>query len=65
MAPNWILSIEGPNEKIEESRQDYNEFRPHRLLEDLTPRQTAAKYKADLGDQNTPEAGQINNSIGR
>jgi len=36
---NWILSMEDAQEKIERWRKDYNEFRPHSSLGDLTPRQ--------------------------
>lgn len=34
---NWFLSIEDARDKIEAWRQDYNEFRPHSSLENMTP----------------------------
>ena len=34
---NWFLSLEDAEEKIEVWRKDYNEFRPHSSLNDLTP----------------------------
>ena len=34
---NWFLSLEDAEEKIEVWRNDYNEFRPHSSLNDLTP----------------------------
>ena len=34
---NWFLSIEDAKKKIEAWRQDYNEFRPHSSLENMTP----------------------------
>lgn len=40
---NWFLSMEDAQEKIENWRRDYNEFRPHSALGDLTPRQFVAK----------------------
>jgi putative transposase len=36
---SWFLSLEDAQEKIEKWRRDYNEFRPHGSLGDLTPRQ--------------------------
>jgi len=38
---NWFLSMEDTREKIERWRVDYNEFRPHSSLGDLTPQQYA------------------------
>ena len=38
---NWFLSMEDAREKIERWRVDYNEFRPHSSLGDLTPQQFA------------------------
>lgn len=34
---NWFLSIEDAREKIENWRKDYNGFRPHSSLENMTP----------------------------
>lgn len=34
---NWFLSIEDAKEKIEAWRQDYNVFRPHSSLDNMTP----------------------------
>jgi putative transposase len=34
---NWFLSIEDAREKIENWRRDYNGFRPHSSLDDMTP----------------------------
>jgi putative transposase len=34
---NWFLSIEDAREKIENWRKDYNGFRPHSSLDDMTP----------------------------
>jgi len=38
---NWFLSMEDAREKIESWRSDYNEWRPHGSLDNLTPRQYA------------------------
>jgi len=50
---DWFPSTEDAREKIEKWRQDYNEFRLHSSLEDLTPRQLVRKYKSSLGSQKT------------
>ena len=34
---NWFLSLEDAQEKVEAWRQEYNCFRPHSSLGDLTP----------------------------
>jgi len=36
---NWFLSLEDAREKIEAWRRDYNEWRPHSSLDNLTPNQ--------------------------
>lgn len=36
---NWFLSLEDAKEKIESWRRDYNEWRPHSSLDNLSPRQ--------------------------
>ncbi len=51
---NWFLSMEDAQEKIEKWQRDYNEFRPHSLLGDLTPQQFVYKYKNSLRGQKTP-----------
>jgi putative transposase len=50
---NWFLSMEDAREKIEKWREDYNEFRPHSSLGDLTPRQFIDKFKSRLKSQKT------------
>jgi putative transposase len=41
---NWFLSLEDAREKIESWRRDYNEWRPHSSLDNLTPRQYREKH---------------------
>lgn len=36
---NWFLSLDDAKEKIELWRKDYNEFRPHSSLSNLTPKE--------------------------
>ena len=43
---NWFLSIEDAREKIVMWREDYNEFRPHSSLGDLTPRQLVEQFES-------------------
>jgi len=50
---NWLLSMEDAREKIEKWRMDYNEFRPHRSLGNLTPRQFADKFPRRIHSQKT------------
>ena len=38
---NWFLSLEDAQDKIEGWRQDYNTFRPHSSLGNLTPEEYA------------------------
>ena len=37
LSTNWFLSIEDAQNKLEEWRMDYNEFRPHSSLGNMTP----------------------------
>lgn len=53
---NWFLSLEDAKEKIEAWRCDYNDFRPHSSLENLTPNQFTA-YHAN--GKNDVKRGQI------
>jgi putative transposase len=50
---NWFLSMDDAREKIEKWRKDYNEFRPHSSLGDLTPRQFVDKFSARIKGQKT------------
>ena len=34
---NWFLSLDDAKEKIESWRMEYNQYRPHSSLDDLTP----------------------------
>jgi len=34
---HWFLSLDDAREKIETWRRDYNEFRPHSALDNMTP----------------------------
>ena len=42
---NWFLSMEDAREKIENWRKDYNGFRPHSSLDDMTPDEFAEKSR--------------------
>jgi putative transposase len=42
---NWFLSMDDAAEKIEAWRDEYNNFRPHSSLNDLTPNQVIEMYK--------------------
>jgi putative transposase len=51
---NWFLSMDDAQEKIEKWQKDYNEFRPHGSLGDLTPRQFVDKFSTRIKGQKTP-----------
>ena len=39
---HWFLSLADAQEKIEHWRQEYNSFRPHNSLQNLTPDEVVA-----------------------
>ena len=41
---HWFLSLDDAREKIEAWRRDYNDFRPHSALDNLTPTEFVKKY---------------------
>jgi len=47
---NWFLSLQDAKEKIEAWRHDYNEFRPHSSLNNLTPNEFARYHSDDRSD---------------
>jgi putative transposase len=47
---HWFESLQDAKEKIDAWRWDYNEHRPHRSLEGLTPREYAQKMLASVAD---------------
>jgi len=47
---HWFLSLQDAKEKIEEWRQDYNTFRPHSSLNNLTPSEFAKYHDRDQSD---------------
>ena len=49
---HWFLSLQDAKEKIESWREEYNTFRLHSSLGDLTPLEFAEK-QADEGQKNT------------
>ena len=44
---NWFLSLDDAYEKISAWTEEYNNFRPHSSLNDLTPQQVVEKYLVD------------------
>jgi putative transposase len=42
---NWFLSLEDAEEKVESWRREYNEWRPHSSLDNLTPMQYRHMYE--------------------
>jgi putative transposase len=49
LSVNWFLSLDDAREKIEDFRWEYNHFRPHSALNDLTPKEFVNLH------QETPE----------
>lgn len=62
---NWFLSLEDAQEKIEAWKNEYNNFRPHSSLNDLTPQEFIDQLKCDqltdyaIGLPAAPDDGQI------
>ncbi|MCX6567390.1 MAG: IS3 family transposase [Candidatus Aminicenantes bacterium] len=50
---NWFLSMADAREKIEKWRRDYNEFRPHSALADLTPHEFIDNFGKSMQSQKT------------
>jgi putative transposase len=46
---NWFLSLEDAREKIEDWRREYNEWRPHSSLDNLSPAEYLEKQDAPPG----------------
>ena len=46
---NWFLSIEDAQSKLEAWRRDYNEFRPHSSLGNMTPSDFARSLSRGAG----------------
>lgn len=42
---HWFLSLDDARQKIEAWRVDYNEFRPHQSLADMTPTEFAHEHQ--------------------
>jgi len=45
---NWFLSLDDARKKIEAWRREYNEWRPHSSLDNLTPRQYLEEQKKPI-----------------
>ena len=43
---NWFLSLDDAGEKIEAWRIEYNEWRPHSSVDNMTPREFARMFAA-------------------
>jgi putative transposase len=48
---HWFLSLEDAREKIEQWREEYNDFRPHSSLGGLTPNQVGTEGKKMTNDR--------------
>jgi len=54
---NWFLSLDDAREKIEAWRRDYNEWRPHSSLDNLTPRQYREEHEGSENQNSLVLAG--------
>ncbi|WP_153304659.1 IS3 family transposase [Trichlorobacter lovleyi] len=45
LSVNWFLSMDDARQKIEDWRQEYNDFRPHTALKNLTPNEYANQFQ--------------------
>jgi putative transposase len=48
---NWFLSLEDAKEKIENWRRDYNEYRPHSSLGNMTPLEFAGSFSVPVAQE--------------
>jgi putative transposase len=54
---HWFLSLEDAAEKIEAWRREYNEYRPHSSIDNLTPMEFVARCRQQSGKkEDLPEA---------
>jgi putative transposase len=49
---HWFLSLNDAKEKVEAWRDEYNTFRPHSSLGNLTPREFVEKSASEDGNHN-------------
>ena len=52
---HWFLSLEDAAEKIEAWRQEYNHYRPHRSLDDMTPAEFIEAYQKEKRENTSLE----------
>jgi putative transposase len=45
---NWFLSLDDAREKINAFKEEYNHFRPHSALENLTPAEALSQHQRSL-----------------
>lgn len=48
---NWFLSLDDAKEKIEIWRIEYNQYRPHSSLNDLTPAEFVLRSRAAMNSE--------------
>lgn len=46
LSVNWFMSLEDARKKVESWREEYNGFRPHTALKNLTPQEFANQFQA-------------------
>ena len=51
---HWFLSLNDAREKIETWRRDYNEFRPHSALDNMTPEEYVKMHLKTLEISSLP-----------
>jgi len=54
---NWFLSLEDAYEKINNWVQEYNHFRPHSSLNELTPAEFIDNYHLQADEKKCPAGG--------
>ena len=52
---HWFYNLEEARMTIEDWRVEYNDFRPHSSLEDLTPNEFIRQYETSLTTQSTTD----------
>lgn len=60
---HWFLSLEDAVTKIEAWRKDYNEYRPHSSLDDLTPAEFIEKCRQRTDQNECPPAAPVSDQM--
>src|ERR1700744_6600958 len=55
----WFLSLEDADEKIETWRREYNEYRPHSSIDNLTPMEFVTRHRQETTNKESLPAAPV------